>query len=261
MTMQETIAEQTIPAALRAFFAEHKKIALAFSGGTDSAYVLYAARACGAQVQAYFVKAQFQPMFELEDARRFAQQHGAQLTIISADVLANPTIAANPQDRCYHCKQTILSAISAQAKADGYTSLADGGNASDDANDRPGMRAVAEWKVLSPLRLCGITKMQVRAYSKAAGLFTWDKPSYACLATRFPTGFPITAHMLEVVERGENALFGMGFSDFRVRLIGEQTAKLQFPAGQLAQVFSRREEILGALAVDFAEVLLDLKPR
>lgn len=250
---------ETIPQSLRTFFQAHDKVALAFSGGTDSAYVLYAAGVCNVQVQAYFVKAQFQPEFELEDAREFAKIYGARLTVIPADVLAKPAISANPADRCYHCKQVILSAIAGRAREDGYQVLVDGGNASDDAGDRPGMRAVAQWQVLSPLRLCGITKEQVRSFSKAAGLFTWDKPSYACLATRFPTGMPITAELLVLVEKSENALFAMGFSDFRVRLLNERTAKLQFPANQMETAFAKREEIVQAL--EFTETVLDLKAR
>lgn len=252
---------EAVPENLQHFFRKNTKLALAFSGGTDSAYVLYAAGLCDAEVHAYFVKAQFQPDFELADAKRFAAQYGAKLTVIAADVLENEVVAKNPPDRCYHCKQVILSAIAKQAKADGFDRFMDGGNASDDAGDRPGMRAVAEWQVLSPLEICGITKTQVRALSKAAGLFTWDKPSYACLATRFPTNMPITAPLLQVVEKAEATLFAMGFSDFRVRILSASAAKLQFPADQMETVLARRSEILAVLTEDFTDVLLDLKAR
>lgn len=166
-------------------------MALAFSGGVDSSYLLYAALQNGADVHAYYVKSAFQPQFELEDAQKLAKQVGAKLTIMQANVLANETVVANPKNRCYYCKQVIFTGIGKQAAQDGYTTLLDGTNASDDAADRPGMKALQELSVLSPLRLCGLTKTEIRKRSKAAGLFTWDKPSYACLATRIPTGRPL----------------------------------------------------------------------
>ena len=164
----------------------------------------------------------------------------------------------NPQNRCYFCKQAIFSALIEAARGDGYTAVMDGTNASDDAGDRPGMRALKELNVLSPLRLCGVTKAQVRAYSREAGLFTWDKPAYACLATRVPAGTAITAELLARVEGAEAALFDMGFTDFRVRVF-HGAARLQLPADQLARVVEGREAIRRALAPWFETVLLDLK--
>ncbi|MFR6277963.1 MAG: 7-cyano-7-deazaguanine synthase, partial [Acutalibacter sp.] len=177
---------------LRDFFQECPKVALGFSGGVDSAYLLYAALDHGAQVRPYFIKTAFQPQFELEDARRLCAQLGVELTVVELDVLQIPGVAENPPDRCYHCKRALFGRLRQQAQADGYTVLIDGTNASDDAGDRPGMRALGELSVRSPLRECGITKAQVRALSKEAGLFTWDKPAYACLATRVPTREAIT---------------------------------------------------------------------
>ena len=161
------------------FFEQHPKAALGFSGGVDSAYLLYAAKKYGADVRAYFVKSQFQPAFELEDARRLARQLNADMRIISCDILSNETVAANPENRCYYCKQSIFGLLKQAAAEDGYTCIIDGTNASDQSGDRPGMRALSEMEVLSPLRLCGLTKAEIRERSKEAGLFTWDKPSYA----------------------------------------------------------------------------------
>lgn len=249
-----------VPEALQSFFQTHNRLALAFSGGTDSSYLMYAAKACGVALHAYCVKSQFQPAFEHRDAMRLAQSLDVPITVVELDVLKNAQVTANTADRCYHCKQSVFSGILATAKADGYTELIDGTNASDDAGDRPGMRALAELRVLSPLRLCGVTKAQVRAYSKQAGLFTWDKPAYACLATRIPTDTPIDAEKLAKVERAENALSGLGFTDIRVRLHGN-AAKIQLPLGQFSALCERREAILEALRPDFAEILLDLQPR
>ena len=213
---------------LRDFFQECPKVALGFSGGVDSAYLLYAALDHGAQVRPYFIKTAFQPQFELEDARRLCAQLGVELTVVELDVLQIPGVAENPPDRCYHCKRALFGRLRQQAQADGYTVLIDGTNASDDAGDRPGMRALGELSVRSPLRECGITKAQVRALSKEAGLFTWDKPAYACLATRVPTGEAVTPETLRKVEAAEEALFSLGYSDLRVRVF-HGAARLQLP--------------------------------
>lgn len=245
---------------LDTFFAEHPKAAVAFSGGTDSAFLLWAAKHYGCQVRAYYVKTAFQPAFELEDARRLTQQIQVPMQVIETDVLAVPKAAANGPDRCYHCKRALFSLLRQQAQADGYTLLLDGTNASDDAGDRPGMRALRELEVRSPLRECGLTKQQVRQQSKEAGLFTWNKPAYACLATRVPAGTPITAEKLAKVERAEAALFGLGFTDFRVRLLGD-AARIQMPRAQFPLAADRSAAILEALKPDFSTVLLDLEPR
>ena len=245
---------------LRDFFQECPKVALGFSGGVDSAYLLYAALDHGAQVRPYFIKTAFQPQFELEDARRLCAQLGVELTVVELDVLQIPGVAENPPDRCYHCKRALFGRLRQQAQADGYTVLIDGTNASDDAGDRPGMRALGELSVRSPLRECGITKAQVRALSKEAGLFTWDKPAYACLATRVPTGEAIAPETLQKVEAAEEALFSLGYSDLRVRVF-HGAARLQLPGQQLEQAAKKREAISQALAPWFDTVLLDLKER
>ena len=245
---------------LRDFFQECPKVALGFSGGVDSAYLLYAALDHGAQVRPYFIKTAFQPQFELEDARRLCAQLGVELTVLELDVLQIPGVAENPPDRCYHCKRALFGRLRQQALADGYTVLIDGTNASDDAGDRPGMRALGELSVRSPLRECGITKAQVRALSKEAGLFTWDKPAYACLATRLPTGETITPEVLQKVEAAEDALFSLGYKDLRVRVF-HGAARLQLPGEQLERATKEREAILQALSPWFDTVLLDLKER
>ena len=186
-----SVSIDCVPAALREFFAEHSTIALAFSGGTDSSYLLYAAKACGANVHAYYVSTPFQPQFELDDAKLLAESLHADMTVLPFDVLTDKVVKSNPKDRCYYCKNQVFGGILKAAKEDGFTEIMDGTNASDDAGDRPGMRALKEMKVLSPLRLSGITKTALREYSRNAGLFTWNKPAYACLATRVPSGISI----------------------------------------------------------------------
>lgn len=245
---------------LLAFFKENPKAALGFSGGVDSSYLLYAGVQAGADIHPYYIKTAFQPQFELDDAERLCAQLGVPLTVLELDVLKNEAVTANPPDRCYHCKTALFGALSARALADGYTLLLDGTNASDDAGDRPGMRALKELHVCSPLRECGLTKAEIRRLSREAGLFTWDKPAYACLATRIPSGDAITAEKLLATERAEAFLFSLGLTDFRVRNY-RGAARLQFPEVQLNAVLAHRAEILQELKKDYPAVLLDLEVR
>ena len=245
---------------LTEFFAQNPKAALGFSGGVDSSYLLYAAMQAGADVRPYYIKTAFQPEFELEDAKRLCAQLGTQMTVLALDALQAPAVAANPADRCYHCKMGLFGTLAQRALADGYTLLLDGTNASDDASDRPGMRALTQLHVRSPLRECGLTKPQIRQLSRQAGLFTWDKPAYACLATRIPTGEPITAEKLQKTERAEAYLFSLGFTDFRVRYFGG-AARVQLPQSQLTLALQHRGEILQELKKLYPAVLLDLEVR
>lgn len=245
---------------LQDFFISHPKTAVAFSGGVDSAYLLYAAKKYAKKVRAYYVKSEFQPRFELEDAARLAKELGADMTVLELSVLSLPCVRENPAGRCYHCKRAIFSAITQAAKSDGFSVLLDGTNASDDALDRPGMRALKELCVCSPLRECGLTKSQIRKLSREAGLFTWDKPAYACLATRIPSGELITPEKLQITEEAEDYLFSLGFSDFRVRM-QDGFARLQLPGSQLEALLARRREVLEKLKGYYKGVLLDLEVR
>ena len=246
---------------LQDFLSKNPRIAVAYSGGADSSFLLYAAKDAGCDARAYFIKSQFQPGFERDDAVRLAESIGAPLIVGTLDVLGDPRIAQNAADRCYHCKAAILTKIWELARADGYTILCDGTNAEDDEAGRPGMRALRELGVVSPLRECGLTKEEIRAKSKQAGLFTHDKPSYSCLATRIPTDTVITGKILEKIENAEKALLDMGFSDFRVRLLPPDGARLQFSAAQWEAAAAGRSELLAALRPGFNDVLLDLTPR
>lgn len=245
---------------LEAFFRKYTKVAVAFSGGVDSSYLLYVAKLHAEIVCAYYAKSAFQPQFEYEDAVRLAKQVGAELKTLHIDILADEKTVSNPNNRCYYCKKTIFEIIKKQAAADGFTALLDGTNASDDAQNRPGMKALEELSVFSPLRMCGLTKSEIRRLSKEAGLFTWNKPAYACLATRIPAGERITEKQLKVTEMAENYLFSLGFNNLRVRKT-ENSAKIQVPADQIAQVLEKREIILSELKKYYSGVLLDLEVR
>lgn len=244
---------------LQEFFRRHPRTALGFSGGTDSAYLLYAGLKCGADVRPYYIKTQFQPKFELEDAMRLCGELGTELRVIDCDILSDENIAANPADRCYHCKRTLFTLLSERAASDGVEELIDGTNASDDPGDRPGTRALRELGVLSPLRDCGITKDEVRRLSREAGLFTSGKPSYACLATRIPTGRRIEEADLSMVEKAEDALRGLGYDDVRVRL-ESNGARLELAEQMLGRAVSERAKLLEILG-GFGSVTLDLRGR
>ena len=243
---------------LSRFFRENPRAALGFSGGVDSAYLLYAALTAGAQVKAYYVKSPFQPRFELEDARRLAEELGADWEVLEGDPLADPRWRRIlPTGAIF--KRMIFGRIAEAARRDGFL-LLDGTNASDDDGDRPGIRALRELSVRSPLRECGLTKGRIRELSREAKLFTWDKPAYACLATRIPTGTALTLPLLERTERGEDALTALGFRNFRVRYL-DGRAKIQVTEEQMALALEKRQEILAALRSDYTEVLLDLEVR
>ena len=245
---------------IQEYFKQVPEAGIAFSGGVDSAYLLYVAVKYAERVKAYYVKSEFQPEFELEDARRLADVLGADMEVLTLNVLSVPGVSANPSDRCYYCKKAIFGAILDAAREDGFKVILDGTNASDDAGDRPGMRALEELAVGSPLREWGLTKSQIRQLSREAGLFIWDKPAYACLATRIPAGEAITAAKLSATEAAEDYLFSLGFADFRVRS-QEGHARLQLHKAQLGRLLEHRQDILIKLKEHYKTVSLDLEVR
>lgn len=245
---------------LQDFFTENPKCAIAFSGGVDSAYLLYVGKKYGADIQAYYVRTPFQPNFEYADALTLCDKMNINLKTIEYDVLSERIIADNPQNRCYYCKKSLFSQLTEQSQKDGYNLIIDGTNASDNADDRPGMKALEELSVRSPLRECGLTKDKIRELSRKAGLFVWNKPAYACLATRIPTGTHITKELLNRVEHSEDRLMSMGFSDFRVRVF-DNCARLQMKENQFIQAAEQRKCISEKLRPYFDAVFLDMEVR
>ncbi len=231
---------------MQSYFQNFPSAAVALSGGVDSAYLLYLSSRHIQKVRAYFVKTVFQPDFELEDAVKLCHQLGVELSVLKSDILRFPQIAENPADRCYYCKHHIFSLIRQEAEKDGFPLLFDGTNADDSENDRPGFRALRELEVRSPLRELGLTKKEIRRLSAEAGLFTHDKPAYACLATRIPTGERITLSLLEATQQAENFLHHLGFRDFRVRCIKGE-AHIQIKEAQFPLYDQYREQILREL--------------
>lgn len=245
---------------LQEFFSTYKKVALGFSGGVDSAYLLYEAKRNNVDIRAYYVKTQFQPEFELRDAIKLGKEIGVDINTINYDILSEINIANNPSNRCYFCKNKIFSLISERAASEGYNTIIDGTNLSDSEDDRPGMKALKELNILSPLRICGLTKDEIRRLSKEAGLFTWNKAAYACLATRVAAGNKITEEILNKIEKSENFLYDMGYRDFRVRYF-YNAAKLQFKKEDMDRAYNNRFEISNKLKTYFNDILLDLEGR
>ena len=246
--------ENAVPPCLKEFFRANRRVALAFSGGTDSSYLLYAAKECGADVVAYHVSSQFQPGFETKDAVRFARLLGVPLKIIETDILSDDRIAENPPERCYLCKRRVFSEILQAAKRDGAGTVIDATNASDDPSARPGMRALEELGIVSPLRLCGIGKTDIRRLSRETGLPTWNMPSNSCLATRIPAGTRLTAENLERTEKAEDELRLLGLREFRVRSAGT-AARLEVVPEEKEKAESLRESIRRILLKYYSDVI------
>ena len=246
---------------LNEFFAAHPKCALGFSGGVDSAYLLYAGVQAGADIRPYYIKTAFQPRFERDDALRLAGELGVEVTVLELDALADPRVAANPAERCYYCKQNLFRALKARAAADGYTVLLDGTNASDEAGDRPGMRALRELEVRSPLRECGLTKADIHRCAALTGMEDPEQKARPCLLTRLPYGMKPERSLLAGLAAGERAVHGVFASaglpgpDFRLRLVDAERLELHvLPEPALAPGFCAE------LARRIAEAVPQLPP-
>mgnify|MGYP004431005783 CR=1 FL=1 len=242
--------------SLRSFMGYHPRFALAYSGGTDSAFLLHSAVEYGADVLPVFAMTPFCTDIEMEEARNLAAAEGLRLTVVNVDTLSDPGIRANGPDRCYLCKRMIFSAVCEAAMAAGYPEVMDGTNASDPEDERPGMRAIRELGVISPLRECGITKDDIRRMSREAGLPTWDRPTNSCLATRVETGTPLSHWILDLVEAAEEKVSDMGFTGFRIRTDGRK-GRLQVTRSQYETAESMWQEISRELRPMFTETALD----
>ena len=206
---------------LKKYLMELQSIAVAFSGGVDSAFLLKVAHdVLKENAVAITVDADFFPKREYDESIEFCNKEGIRQYFCLIDVLETEAFKTNPPNRCYFCKKNLFSEIRTLAFEKGISYIAEGSNMDDDKDYRPGMKAVKELGILSPLKKVGLLKKEIRFLSKELGLPTWNKPSYACLASRFVYGDEITKEKLLMVEKSEQLLYELGFRQFRVRVHG-----------------------------------------
>lgn len=221
---------------LKKILADYGKIAVAFSGGVDSTLLLKVAHDVGKdKVIAINITSPMFPQSENVELKRFCDESGIKLVEINLDLLAEDKIRNNPEDRCYHCKKRIFSEIEKVAKQSGADVIVEGSNM-DDLNDyRPGLKALRETDVKSPLQEAKLSKHEIREISKELELETWNKPSAACLASRIPYNEEITEEKLRMIEAGEDFLGELGFIQKRVRLNGD-TARIEVEADDIERI-------------------------
>ena len=242
--------------------ASLEKVVVAYSGGVDSAFLLKVAHdRLGDGVTAVTVTSPLLSPDEVETAAAYAASEKVRHVVLAADPFGNRRLIENPPDRCYLCKLDVFRAITAYAASISVPHVAEGSHRDDDAGDRPGMRALAELGILSPLREAGLTKEEIRIAAKERGVPVWDKPANPCLATRIPTGTPITREKLETISRAERFLRDLGVRDVRVRHHGD-IARIEVPRDRMAfildsAVSARIAEALKRLG--FRHIALDIE--
>ena len=237
-------------------------VAVAFSGGVDSTFLLKTAHSrLGRGVIAVTASTPLIPPDEIEAARAFTKAEGISHEILSINIFTNTAVIANPPDRCYHCKLDVFRAIIEFAASQGIGTVADGSNFDDRSDYRPGARAVVELGVRSPLMEAGLTKQEIREASREIGIAAWDKPANPCLATRIPCGTAITKEKLEAVYRAEQHLHGIGLRNVRVRHHGA-IARIEAPRESLAFIIEK--EVSAGIArafktIGFTYITLDIE--
>ena len=246
---------------LEQILEEMGNVAVAFSGGVDSALLLaVAARMYHVKLIAVTATSVSYAEHEKDDARRFAQRMGVKHRYLDFDQMSIPEFVANGPERCYYCKKAIFSAIQAYVAEEGFTNVVDGSNADDIKEYRPGEKALSELGIRSPLKEAGFSKAEIRKLSREMGLFTASKPSYACLASRIQYGEPITPEKLARVEQAEDFLTKLGFTHIRVRSYGT-LARIEVEPSQialLAQANTRNKVITRLTELGYSYITLDL---
>ncbi len=248
-------------ARLENVIAGYGSVAVAFSAGVDSTFLLKTAHdVLGGRAAAVTAVTGSFPERELEEARAFCEAEGIRLLTVPIDVFTVEGFRTNPPDRCYHCKKAIFRTILSAAAEQGIGTVAEGSNLDDMGDYRPGMRAIEELGIRSPLRDAGLAKSDIRALSRELGLKTWDKPSFACLATRIAYNEEITPEKLGRIDRAEQLLSDLGFRQYRVRVSGDGARIELLPADLIRIVEPQNREAVTAAfhALGFRYVSLDL---
>ncbi len=248
--------------ALEAQLSSLGSVLVAYSGGTDSAYLAFVAhRALGNRMLAVIADSASLPRAELAAALAFAEEHSIPVETLSTNELANPDYQRNDAQRCFHCKDELFTQMEALRAARGFSHIAYGRNLDDDGDFRPGQRAATMHHAVAPLAEAGLRKAEIRALARAAGLSLADKPASACLSSRIEYGRPVTAESLAQVEAAEAALHALGFTQLRVRHHGElariELTRDELPRALSLALFDRISRELHTLG--FRYITLDLE--
>ena len=240
---------------LEEYLKELGSIAVAFSSGVDSTFLLKVAKnVLNDNVIAVTARSASFPKRELDEAVQFCEKEGIRQILVDIDEMSVEGFRKNPVNRCYYCKHEVFTRITEAAVNCGIKYVAEGSNIDDNGDYRPGLKAVEELGIKSPLRYAGLTKSEIRALSKELGLPTWEKPSFACLASRFVYGEAITEEKLGMVDRAEQMLLDLGFKQFRVRVHGN-IARIEVLPEEISKLME--ETVRSAVYKRFKEIGFD----